>query len=80
MDSRKGQILFDCRTVLTIYTDLTVRDLASYGILEDVDIAPNAENSMSVKVLRQSSPVILAFKSHDERSLLLGAIGKYIPQ
>ena len=80
MGSRKGQILFDCKTVLTIYTDLTVRDLASYGILEDVEISPNAENSMSVKVMGKSSPVILAFKSHDERSLFLGTVGKYMPQ
>lgn len=72
----KGYVLFNSVSILAVHTDLTVRDLARYGILEDVEISPNAENSMSINVMGISAPIILAFRSHDERSLFLSAVGK----
>ena len=78
MDHMKGLVLFHTTSVASVTKELTARDLACYGITENVDRTPT-ENSLAVTVSGRTNPVVLSFKDSADRDLFMSAIiNKYL--
>lgn len=79
MDHMKGLVLFHTTSVASVSKELTARDLACYGITENVDRTPTTENSLAVTVSGRTNPVVLSFKDSADRDLFMSAIiNKYL--
>lgn len=74
MDHMKGLVLFHISSVTSVSKELTVRDLARYGITENIDRTPTTENSLAVTVMGRTNPVVLSFKDTADRDLFLSAL------
>ena len=74
VDHMKGLVLFHISSVASVSKELTARDLACYGITENVDRTPTTENSLAVTVSGRTNPVVLSFKDNADRDLFMSAI------
>lgn len=74
MDHMKGLVMFHTSSVASVSKELTARDLACYGITENVDRTPTTDNSLAVTVLGRTNPVVFSFKDNADRDLFMSAI------